>query len=171
MLACLPFLSTTFSLGGAPTVRPATLAFTRTTRMDTQALTPSGLDHKTADATAAARSAAALLELKTDDQLTAMLATGSPSVVLFAAKWCAACRRVEARMKRLARGRPGISFLIVHHSKLTSDMFESHGVSQLPLLKTFDENGLQVGEVLIERPYELEKVTDEELRRVGGFSP
>lgn len=74
-------------------------------------------------------------------------------------------------MKRLARGRPGVSFLVVHHNKLTSDLFASHGIDQLPHLKTFDENGTQVGDVLIESPAKFEKHANEEIRRLGDFSP
>ena len=178
MLSLLPLLSTSFSLGRPLTVsRTATSTSTPvrchldTLTMQHTAALDSDSSYGAAAASAAATAAARLLELKTDDELTAILASGSPAVVLFAAKWCPACRRVEARMKRLARGRRGVSFLVVHHNKLTSDLFASHGIDQLPHLKTFDENGMQVGDVLIEKAYEFEKYADEEIRRLRGFSP
>ena len=53
----------------------------------------------------------------------------------------------------------GISLISIFH------------IDQLPTLKTFDENGVQVGDVLIEKSYEFEKHADEEIRRLRGFSP
>merc|ERR1712023_616402 len=109
-------------------------------------------------------------ELRSEEELQAALRAGRRAVVLFSAKWCPICRATLPRMKRLAKSRPDVAWMIVHHSKDVDAVFAKHGVQNLPTLSLFDVNGIERGS-LVTGPHTFEKQAKEEIGRLDDFQP
>jgi len=58
----------------------------------------------------------------------------NPTVLLFGAKWCRACKALRPFLCRMAADFPEATFLHVHHSLATESAFTNLDITKLPTL-------------------------------------
>jgi len=63
-----------------------------------------------------------------------------PTVLVWGAKACRTCRRVQPQMERLA-AKAGANFLFVYHDVATNGLFAEHEVTQTPTVHVYDAAG------------------------------
>lgn len=68
---------------------------------------------------------------------------GQPTVLVFGAKTCRTCRRIQPKMEQLTR-KAGARFLYVYHDSATDAIFAEHEISQTPTVQVFDRVGALV---------------------------
>lgn len=82
-------------------------------------------------------------------QARLQLTDGLPTVLLFGAKHCRACRMLQPKLERVSKS-SGARFLYVHHDKTTDALFAAHDVSQTPTAVVYDARGQEVRRQLVE---------------------
>ena len=70
---------------------------------------------------------------------------GVPTVVVFGARTCRACRALQPKMERVAQA-AAVRFLYVYHDKLTHDVFDEYQVTETPTTVVFDAAGALVSQ-------------------------
>jgi len=66
-----------------------------------------------------------------------------PTVLIFGAKRCRACRLVQPQMERLTT-KAGANFLFVYHDVATNGVFAEHEVTQTPTVHVYNAAGALV---------------------------
>jgi len=77
-----------------------------------------------------------LERLRTPQAVNERITSAEPSILFFGARWCASCRALQNRLKRLAAA--NVFFVDYDESKET---FEEHEISAVPTFSFFDERG------------------------------
>ena len=83
---------------------------------------------------------AAPRRLLSASELSAALAEpsgGLPTVLLFGAKTCRMCRRLQPQLEKAARD-TGARFWHIQHDSSTDELFEAHGVTHTPTVMLYD---------------------------------
>lgn len=80
--------------------------------------------------------------LYTDTELLDVLSEhdGRPTVLVFGAKSCRACRRIQPKLERLAASM-GARFYFIYHDVSTSALFAQHAITQTPTVQVYSGSG------------------------------
>merc|ERR1712137_985999 len=80
-----------------------------------------------------------LERLSTPQAVNERITSDQPSVLFFGARWCASCRALQNRMRRLAGSTANVFFVDHGESK---EAFEEHEISAVPTFAFFERGAL-----------------------------
>merc|ERR1712110_289948 len=80
-----------------------------------------------------------LERLSTPQAVNERITSDQPSVLFFGARWCASCRALHNRMRRLAGSTANVFFVDYDESK---EAFEEHEISAVPTFAFFESGAL-----------------------------
>mmetsp|Transcript_12428 Transcript_12428/g.15555 ORF Transcript_12428/g.15555 Transcript_12428/m.15555 type:complete len:158 (-) Transcript_12428:224-697(-) len=100
-----------------------------------------------------------VLEPKTSDELSTILAENSVVVIDFSATWCGPCKMIAPFYEELSNAFPGLAFVKIDVDE-SADIAASYGVSAMPTF-IFLKDGEVVDKIMGANPQKLKEFCEE----------